>query len=157
MDMALSKLWKIVKDIGAWHAAVRGVSKGPTWLSNWTAATTTNLYVLEFSMDRIWSLISGLTLTICDSQIYFASPEKKVWVLSLYCSLWPHRHEHQNWIFVALLKLGHLSVSLNTVNDTFIHLFVQVIIHDSSLSLPFLSTHPTLIFHHLSLLVNFTS
>ena len=74
--MNLRKLQETVKGVGAWHDAVCGVSKSQTWLSNWTA-TTANLYVLEFSMDRIWSLISGLTLTTCNSQIYFASPEKR--------------------------------------------------------------------------------
>ena len=30
MDMSLSKLWEMVKDRGAWHAAVRVVSKSWT-------------------------------------------------------------------------------------------------------------------------------
>ena len=34
MDMNLSKLWEIVKDRGAWRAAVHGVSKRQTRLSN---------------------------------------------------------------------------------------------------------------------------
>ena len=33
MDMGLSKLWEIVKDRGAWHAAVHGVTKNQTQLS----------------------------------------------------------------------------------------------------------------------------
>ena len=34
MDMSLSRLWKIVKDREAWHAAVHGVSKSQTRLSD---------------------------------------------------------------------------------------------------------------------------
>ena len=35
-DMSLHKLWEIVKDREAWHAAVYGISKSRTWLSYWT-------------------------------------------------------------------------------------------------------------------------
>ena len=38
-DMSLSKLGKIVKDREAWHAAVHGVTKSWTWLSDWTTTT----------------------------------------------------------------------------------------------------------------------
>ena len=36
MDMNLGGLWELVMHREAWHAAVHGIKKSQTWLSNWT-------------------------------------------------------------------------------------------------------------------------
>ena len=44
MNMSLSNLQEIVKDREAWHAAVHGVAKSWTQLSDWTTTEGFDLY-----------------------------------------------------------------------------------------------------------------
>ena len=56
MDMSLSKLWELVMDREAWRAAVHGVVKSQTHLSNWTELIKRNK--LELVLERWMNLES---------------------------------------------------------------------------------------------------
>ena len=42
MDVSLSEFWELVIDREAWRAAIHGVSKSQTWLSDWTELNWTS-------------------------------------------------------------------------------------------------------------------
>ena len=54
MDMGFGRLWVLVMDREAWHAAVHGVSKSQTWLSDWTELNWDNVKSTNICPRMIW-------------------------------------------------------------------------------------------------------
>ena len=57
MDMSLSELWEMVMDREAWRAAIHGVTKSRTRLSNWTELNRTDIFSRCFPFCLISSTL----------------------------------------------------------------------------------------------------
>ena len=117
MDMSLSRIQDMVKEREAWRAAVHGVPKSWTWLSDWTQLNWELLDPMVVLVSILW----GTSIAFFHNgytNLYFHQPCMKVPFSSqprqqffFFFCLFVNSHSDERWYFTVVLMGIFLIIS----------------------------------------------